>query len=348
MADLRRRQQMKRFEGRQEPILDPDLPIIDAQHHLLLKPVLRYLLDDYLDDARAGHNIIGSVYVETQAMVRTDGPSLLRPLGEVEFANGAGAMAASGVFGDCRVCAGIVGYADLREGARIAELLERCMAAAPDRFRGVRQVTIEHPTELPFSFISNRPPVGAMRDESFRAGLAQLAGFGLSFDVAVFHHQLAEVGRLAADFPETTFVLNHAGSVMAMGLGSAERAEVFLHWSRDMRELAQRHNVVVKVGGFGLPFWDFGFMQRPDPVGYGELADAWAPYVETTIEAFGARRCMMESNYPWDGRSCGFVPLWNALKHITRGCSTQERAAMFHGTAQRVYRLDIPALAVAT
>ena len=333
---------MKRFEGRDEPILDPDLPIVDSQHHLVLRPVLRYLYDEYLDDAQAGHRIVGSVYVESLAMARPDGATLMRPLGEVEFANGVGAMAASGVFGACRVNAGIVGHADLREGERVAELLERCLAAAPERFRGVRQVTIEHPTELPFQFISNRPPVGAMQDAGFARGFSQLARLGLSFDAAVFHHQLDELGRLAARFPDTTIVLNHAGSIMAMEVGEAERAEVFQGWRRAMRELARHDNMVVKIGGFGLPFWNFGFIEREDPIGYLELAEAWKPYIETTIEAFGARRCMMESNYPWDGRSCGFVPLWNALKHVTRDCSASDRAALFNGTAMRVYRLDIP------
>jgi L-fuconolactonase len=338
---------VKRFEGRDEAIIDSDLPIVDAHHHLLFRPTFRYLHEDYLADAQAGHNIVASVYVETLAMARIDGPELLRPLGEVEFANGVGAMAASGTFGACRVCAGIVGHADLRAGDRVAELLEQCVSAAPSRFRGIRQVTIEHPTETPFRYISNRPPVGAMKEPGFRAGFAQLARFGLTFDAAVFHHQLADVGHLAADFPDTTIVLNHAGSVMAMELGDAERAEAFRAWRQSMRELARHHNVVVKIGGFGLPFWDFGFMERQDPVGYLELARAWKPYVETTIDAFGAERCMMESNYPWDGRSCGFVPMWNALKHITRGCSAGEKAALFHGSAKRVYRLDIPAVTAA-
>ena len=56
---------------------------------------MRYLLEDYLADVAAGHNIVGSVYVETLAMARVDGPEILRPLGEVEFANGAAAMSAS-------------------------------------------------------------------------------------------------------------------------------------------------------------------------------------------------------------------------------------------------------------
>jgi predicted TIM-barrel fold metal-dependent hydrolase len=291
--------------------------------------------------------VLASVYLEIMAMARKDGPEFMRPLGEVEFANGVGAIGANGQYGPCRIAAGIVGHADLRLGDRIGELLDRCMSAAPDRFRGIRQVTIEHPSEAPYRYITNRPPKGVMQAPGFHAGFAQLARRGLTFDAAVFHNQIPEIGRLAATFPDTTIVLNHCGQVMAMDLGEAERAEVFRTWRESMRELARHDNVLVKIGGLGLPFWDFGFMDREEPVGYLELADAWRPYVETTVELFGAQRCMMESNFPIDGRCCGFVPLWNAMKHLTRGCSAEDRAALFHGTAQRVYRLDVPALASA-
>jgi hypothetical protein len=117
------------FVGRDEPILDPDIPIIDAHHHLFTRPGLRYLLDDYLADARSGHKIVATVYMEIHAFARPDGPELLRPLGEIEFANGLGAMCASGNYGDVRVCAGIISHADLRVGDRIAELLDRAFAA---------------------------------------------------------------------------------------------------------------------------------------------------------------------------------------------------------------------------
>jgi len=91
-----------------------------------------------------------------------------------------------------------------------------------------------------------------------------------------------------------------------------------------------------------MPFWGFGYEERADPVGYLELSQAWKPYVETTIEAFGINRCMMESNYPPDSRSCGYVPLWNALKHIRARSIADGEGALFHGTAARVYRIDLP------
>ena len=58
--------------GRDETILEPDLPIIDAHHHLFDRPALRYMVDDYLADARAGHKIVATVYSETQAFARAD------------------------------------------------------------------------------------------------------------------------------------------------------------------------------------------------------------------------------------------------------------------------------------
>ena len=328
--------------GRDEPILEAGLPIIDAHHHLFDRPALRYMFDDYLADVRSGHAIMASVYVETQAMARVNGPAMLRPLGEIEFANGIGAMSGSGLYGACRVCAAIVGYADLRFGDAIGDYLDRALQLAPGRLRGIRQVTIDDPSEAAYQFISVRPPRGILQHPDFRKGFRQLAPRGLSFDAAVFHHQLPEIAALADAFPDTSVVLNHAGHTMCLGLEDSDRDTVFRAWVGHMRDLALRPNVVCKIGGLGLPFWGFGLEKRPDTIGYLELSRLWKPYVETAIEAFGATRCMMESDYPPDSRSCGFVPLWNALKHIVQGASTAEKAALFHGTAARVYRIALP------
>jgi L-fuconolactonase len=330
------------FVGRDEPILDPDIPIIDAHHHLFTRPGLRYLLDDYLADARSGHKIVATVYMEIHAFARPDGPELLRPLGEIEFANGLGAMCASGNYGDVRVCAGIISHADLRVGDRIAELLDRAMAIAPERFRGVRQVACDDPSEAVYKWITNPPPRALYKSAGFRPAVRELVKRGLTFDAALFHHQIPDVIELADAVPDATIVLNHCGHVMALDMDAPRRAEVFGQYRELMIELGRRPNVYCKIGGLGLPFWGFEFIDRQDAVGYEELASAWRPYVETSIEAFGAERCMMESNFPQDGRSAGFVPLWNALKHIVRGASPDEKAALFHGTAAKVYRIPDP------
>lgn len=333
----------KRLEGRGEPILDPDLPIVDAHHHLFDKAGTRYLLDEFLDDARAGHRVVASVYVEASAFRRQDGPEILRPLGEVEFANGMGAMCDSGDYGSIRACAAIVGHADLRIGDKIGWLLDRYMAAAPDRFRGIRQITMEHPSDAPFRyFFTGRPPEGVFQDPNFRAGFRELARRNMTYDATGFHLQLPDIGDLADAFPDTTLILNHMTVAMGLEMDAAARNDLFKVWRKSLLEIAQRPNMICKIGGLGMPYWGFGLHERKDVIGYLQLAEIWRPFVETAIESFGPDRCMMESNFPADARSCGYVPLWNALKHITSGMSGDERRALFAGTAARVYRIDLP------
>lgn len=327
----------KRLEGRDEQIVDADIAIIDAHHHLFDRPNLRYLLDDYNEDIGLGHNVVASVYIETQAMARASGPSPLRPLGEIEFANGQAAMSASDRYGKARVAAAIIGHAKVSTGDEIAELLDRSMASAPDRFRGVRQMTFTHPGEALARMMPTRMPDGIIASDGFRQGFAHVAARNLSFEATVFHTQIPEVAALADAFPDTTMILSHLGLAMGMDLNADERTALFAEWRAQMVELARRPNVICKIGGLGMPFWGFGFETRTDAIGYLELAAAWAPWIEAAIAAFGVERCVMESNFPLEGVSCGFVPLWNALKHVVRAYSPAEKAALFYDTSARIY-----------
>jgi hypothetical protein len=84
------------LDRRKEPILEPELPIIDPHHHLWHRPDWRYLLDDLLGDVNSGHNIVATVFVQARAMYRDTGPAEMRPVGETEFVNGIATMSASG------------------------------------------------------------------------------------------------------------------------------------------------------------------------------------------------------------------------------------------------------------
>ena len=124
-----------------EDILEPELLIIDPHHHLWQRPGNRYLIDEFLADAHSGHNIRASVFVDCGSFYRSSGPALMAPVGEVEFANGVAAMAASGAYGGTLVCAGIVSSADISIGAGVAQVLDAQIAAAGGRFRGIRVTT---------------------------------------------------------------------------------------------------------------------------------------------------------------------------------------------------------------
>ena len=73
------------LDRHKEPILEPDLPIIDPHHHLWDRPGWRYMFDELLADTNSGHNILATVYVQARAMYRATGPEELRPVGETEW-----------------------------------------------------------------------------------------------------------------------------------------------------------------------------------------------------------------------------------------------------------------------
>lgn len=328
--------------GFSEAPIDPDMPIIDAHHHLIHRGSHRYLFHEYLHDAMGGHNIRASVYVESRQMYKASGPEHLKAIGEVEFANGAAAMGASDTYGSCRVNAGIVGFADLRLGDRLEEVLDGHERAGGGRFRGIRFTTFHDDADdyMEFTSQTSKQPKALLLDAQFQDGIRRLGRRGLTYDAIIFQHQLPELAAAARACPDTIFVLNHMCFALGIGRYAARRAEVFEEWKRGLAEAAKCPNIVVKTGGMGIPFWGFDFHKRPNLTPSTELAAAWAPYFNTCIEVFGPDRCMMESNFPADARGCDFVSLWNALKRIAAQYSPSEKTALFSGTAARIYKIE--------
>jgi L-fuconolactonase len=322
-----------------EEIIEPERPIVDAHHHIWDRPGWRYLFDDLRADLNSGHNVVATVYLEAAAMHRADGPEHLRPVGETEFANGVAAMSASGTYGPGRVCAGIVGHADLRLGERVQAVLEAHLSAGGGRFRGIRHVSAWDP-DVNLVAPANPPPPGLLLDAAFREGFARLGPLGLSFDAWLYHRQIDDLAALARAFPDTPVVLDHVGGALGVRAYAGRRDEVFAEWARSMRGLAGCPNAYVKIGGMGMKVFGFDFHERPRPPSSEALAAAWRPYVETCVEAFGAARCMFESNFPVDKGSYTYAAYWNACKRLTRGASAAERERLFRGTAAELYRLE--------
>ena len=271
-------------------------------------------------------------------MYRAGGPADLRPVGEVEFANGVAAMAASGTYGKTRVCAGIVGHADLTLGAAVEKVLEARIEAGSGRFRGIRFITASHPDQAAWGSPIIRP-AGLLKDSRVREGFARLAPLGLSFDAWMYHTQLADLLDLARAFPATPITLDHVGGPIGLGPYAGKRDEVFTAWSGQIRALAACPNVHIKLGGLGMRMFGFSHHLGELPPSSEELAAAWRPVIETCIAAFGPERAMFESNFPVDKGSCAYHVLWNALKRIAAGYSAAEKSALFAGTAIKFYRL---------
>ncbi|MGI4939750.1 MAG: amidohydrolase family protein, partial [Janthinobacterium lividum] len=177
---------------RPETALRPDLPIVDAHHHLWDREGWRYLAAELIEDVGTGHAIVATIFMQAQAMYRRDGPAALRPVGETEFANGVAAMGASGRYGPTRLCAAIVGHADLMLGARVRDVLEAHLRAGNGRFRGVRHLTSWDADSSLLNPRSAGPP-GLLSSAAYLEGVAQLAPLGLSYDAWLFHPQLPEL-----------------------------------------------------------------------------------------------------------------------------------------------------------
>ncbi len=321
-----------------EDALDPDLPICDPHHHLWDRPNSYYMLREFLRDISGGHNVVRTVYVECAAMYRKDGPQPMRPVGETEFAQGIAARSAGGQYGPAAVAAGIVSHADLTLGAVVSPVLAAHVRAGHSRFRGIRYQNAWDAS----SDIQNartKPHRQLFADPKFQEGFACLQNYDLSFDAWLYSPQLPDVVGLANMFPQTTIVLDHGGTPLGTGPYTDKREEVFGLWKDSIAALAACPNVVVKLGGLAMPICGFEWETQEKPPTSQQLADATARYYLHCIDQFGADRCMFESNFPVDKLSCSYTVLWNSFKRITQDLSPPDRAALFHDTATRVYRL---------
>jgi L-fuconolactonase len=263
-----------------EPILEPDLPIIDTHHHLWHRPQHRYLLDEFLADVHTGHHIVATVFEECHSMYRTSGPEEMRSVGETEFVAGVAAMSASGLYGSTRVAAGIVGFADLTLGDRAEPVLEAHLRAGGGRFRGVcHSAGWDASALIGNSRTATGPHV--LQQADFRAGLARLTALGLSLDAWVYHPQLDDVIELARAFPATSIILCHVGGPLGYGPYAGKGDEVFAAWHARINTLATCPNVVVKLGGMLNRLAAYDFRALPAPVSSTELAAYWRPYMTT-------------------------------------------------------------------
>jgi predicted TIM-barrel fold metal-dependent hydrolase len=345
-----------------EAILEPELPIIDPHHHLwdrmvganpaelppprhgfenVLRLAPRYLFHDLLADMQSGHNVRGTVFLQCGAMYNVDAEPAMQPVGETEFINGVAAMSASGIYGDVRACAGIVGHVDLTLGPDVVtKVLEAHVRAGGGRFRGIRHSCSYDADPGVLGPLAGGAP-GLYRSYQFREGFARLAPMGMSFDAWLLEPQIPDLIDLARAFPDTQIVMDHVGTPLGIASYEGKREERFPIWRENVRTLAQCPNVFVKLGGLAMVFPGFAsFMSKPAAPST-QLAAEWKPYIETCIEAFGVERCMFESNFPVDLGSCTYDVLWNAFKVLAKDCSASEKTALFSGSAAKFYRLSL-------
>src|SRR5262249_46733554 len=230
-------------------------------------------------------------------------------LGETEFvvASAPPAQTASGA----TIAAAVVGWADLLSPPpEVARTLEGHLEVGQGRFRGVRFNVVWHDIHSSTAHAGRQAFPHMLLDERYRASLREVEARGLTYDVWLYHPQLGELAETLDAMPDLIFVVNHLGGPVPDEPTPASRATVFDDWRRGLQEVARRPNVVLKIGGIGMPVYGFGLQDGARPTS-PELAGMWKPYVEVAVEAFGPGRCMFESNFPVDKQSFSYDALWN-------------------------------------
>lgn len=323
-----------------EPALMPDLPMVDAHHHLWDRQSGRYLAPEFSHDIEtSGHRILSTVYIQCRSMLRRNGPEAFKPVGEVEFASGVAAMFNSGHYGAAAGCEAIVGGACLLAGDDLLPVIESMTERSGGRLRGMRNPLAWHDDPRVVSSPAT-PPAGLAASAAFRRGAACLARKGLSLDVWVYHTQLDEIAELARALPELHIIVDHCGGPIGSGPYADKRDATFQEWKKAIIALAALPNVSIKISGFGMTVMGYSFAQHAMPPDSLTLSQAWRPQFETLVDAFGVGRCMFASNFPVDKGMFSYGVFWNACKRLAERASPTEREELFCRTAAACYRLS--------
>ncbi len=208
-----------------------------------------------------------------------------------------------------------IGFADLT-APDAAAALERLSEVK--RCVGVRQMLSWHPTK-PAKCFAPRP--GIADEADFRRGVALLARRQQLLELMLYPYQVEEVARLARDFPDQTFIVNHCGSPI-----DRDR-EGMARWRRGLKTLGSTPNIQIKISA--LTAYD----PSPTPESLREVA-------LHCIESFGVDRSMFGSDFPVSRLWTSFDAIFDGFKAIVRDFSEPEQSALFHDNARRVYRMD--------
>jgi predicted TIM-barrel fold metal-dependent hydrolase len=292
-----------------------DFDIVDAHHHLCDysrsypwlegpaepfryhgddRPLRRdYFIEDFLDDAK-GLRLAGSVHIENGAA------DAIWEANWIQNVHDNGGLPSVQVAKASLAAPGALSH------------LER-LAAVPS-VRGIRDILNWHPN--PQYTHTSRPDL--ITDPGWLRGFSHLAALGLSFDLQVFPAQLDQAARLAANHPDTTIILDHAGMPILRDPASLR------DWKAGMEKLAKQPNVVTKISALGTN-------------DHSWTTASIRPIVLDTIDVFGPNRTMFGSNFPVDGLYSSFTALYAAFDEITASMTYDERRQLFANTARRTY-----------
>lgn len=204
--------------------------------------------------------------------------------------------------------AGVVGWTDLTSPA-IADTLAG-LAAGPG---GGYLVSIRHQ-------VQSEPDPDWLRRPDVIRGLRAVAAAGLCYDLVILPHQIPAATYAAREVPGLRLVLDHAGKP-PIATGSLDA------WAAAIAEFAAQPNTVCKLSGL---------VTEAAP---GTQSRAFVPVADIVLSVFGARRVMFGSDWPVCLLASDYAGVADLARSLVAGLPGSEQAAVFGGTAARVYRI---------
>jgi L-fucono-1,5-lactonase len=311
---------------------DPGTGIVDAHHHVWDLSVRDH---DWLHEEQSWADeasmarlrrsftvadlepLAAAAGVTATVVVQTD-------IGPGESADLLALAASGGLIG------AVVGWVDLTAAGTADAIAGLTAQPGGQRLAGIR-----HP-------LLSESGDGWLERPDVRRGLAAVAAAGLVFDVVCRPGQLRGALAAARALPGLTFVLDH--------LGSPDGEPGNGPWARTMRELAALPNTVVKLSGVLSEVFTPGGAAAGVPVippavspgrapGSREIDPLVRAYCEQAMGMFGPGRTMFGSDWPPCTLTTSYPDVLAAARAVTGGLTEAELAAVFAGTARRVYRL---------
>jgi predicted TIM-barrel fold metal-dependent hydrolase len=150
--------------------------------------------------------------------------------------------------------------------------------------------------------------------------LALVSDLDFLFELQVFTSQMADSVQLAKSFPDTVFVLEHAGMLEDTSQDGWQK------WRDGMSALAACRNVNVKLSGLGT----FEHAYRYETI---------APIIRETVGMFGSDRCLFGSNFPIEKLWTDYASLYRTFRMAIDELPEAQQHDLLYNTAARLYKI---------
>ena len=201
---------------------------------------------------------------------------------------------------------GVVGWVDLRAKNVEARLSHYAQFPVLKGFRHI---------------VQDEPDPHFLLQPDFCRGIEALQKFGFTYDILVYPIHLEVAYLFASRFPEQPFVVDHLAKPYI-------KQQEIEPWASQMRKLASLPHVYCKLSGM-VTEADWKHWHSRD----------FKPYAEVILEAFGAERVMIGSDWPVCLLAGNYGRVIHLGEELISALNPTDRTKIMGGNAARFYNL---------